>query len=127
MGKDKKKKGKDKEEGKEDEIQFDDDDKKDSKKKKGKDKGKGKKDKDKGKSTVKDGKIGGIFFPKEGLPEGVTVGNPVDRSGDPLFVGTDYREVHSWQYDRSWEDILNDVERWHVMPFTLGLELELKL
>jgi len=139
MGKDKKKKkGKGKEEEeKVDEIQFDEEETKESKKKKEKDKGKAKKGKDKGKAKKgkdkgkakkgKDEKIGGIFFPSKGLPEGVTMGNSVDRSGDPFFIGSDYREVNSWQYERSWSEILNDLERWHIMPFTLGLELELIL
>lgn len=58
---------------------------------------------------------------------GITLGNPVDRSQDQLFLGTDYKEVNSWQYERSWNEILTDMERWHYMPFTMGLELELIL
>ncbi|MHA1150604.1 MAG: glutamate-cysteine ligase family protein [Promethearchaeota archaeon] len=58
---------------------------------------------------------------------GITLGNPIDRSQDQLFLGTDYREVNNWQYERSWPEILTDMERWHFMPFTLGLELELIL
>lgn len=124
MGKDKKKKGKGIEEEKVDEIQFDEDDKKNSKKKKGKDKSKGK-SKGKEKGLKEKGK--GQAATSAAMPEGVTIGNPIDRSGDPFFIGTDYREVHSWQYNRSWSDILNDIKRWHIMPFTLGLELELIL
>ena len=61
----------------------------------------------------------------KGLPEGVTLGNIIDRSGDRLFVGTDYREVHSWTYDRSWPEILADIQHWTIMPFTMGIEQEL--
>ncbi len=58
---------------------------------------------------------------------GITIGNPIDRSRDNLFVGTDYKEVFSWQYERSWPEILTDLSRWHYMPFSMGLELELIL
>jgi len=60
-----------------------------------------------------------------GLPEGVTLGESIDRSGDRLFIGTDYREVYSWQYDRSWADILSQTEYWTHLPFTIGIEQEL--
>jgi len=60
-----------------------------------------------------------------GLPEGVSLGEAIDRSGDRLFVGTDYREVYSWQYDRSWGDILSQTEYWTHLPFTIGMEQEL--
>ena len=56
---------------------------------------------------------------------GITLGNSVDRSGDNLFVGTDYREIYSWTYDRSWAEILADVEHWTPLPFTHGIEMEL--
>ncbi len=56
---------------------------------------------------------------------GVSLGAPVNNSADNLFVGTDYREVFSTEYERSWADILADVEHWHLMPFTLGIEQEL--
>lgn len=59
------------------------------------------------------------------LPTGVTIGNPVDRSGDNLFVGTDYREINSWYYERSWSEILADTELWRPLPFTHGIEMEL--
>ncbi len=62
---------------------------------------------------------------KGGLPEGVSLGQTVDRSGDRLYVGTDYREVYSWQYDRSWADILSQTEYWTHLPFTIGIEQEL--
>jgi len=61
----------------------------------------------------------------KGLPPGVTIGNQVDRSGDNLFLGTDYREIHSWYYDRPWSEMLADVELWHPLPFTHGIEMEL--
>jgi len=60
-----------------------------------------------------------------GLTEGVSLGQAVDRSGDRLYVGTDYREVYSWQYDRSWADILSQTEYWTHLPFTIGIEQEL--
>ena len=53
------------------------------------------------------------------------LGKKIDHSNDNLFVGTDYREVYSWEYERSWAEILADVEHWHLMPFTLGIEQEL--
>ncbi|MBN1802294.1 MAG: hypothetical protein JW891_12355 [Candidatus Lokiarchaeota archaeon] len=56
---------------------------------------------------------------------GISLGEKIDRSSDKLFVGHDYREVFSWEYERSWADILMDVEHWHLMPFTLGIEQEL--
>ena len=58
-------------------------------------------------------------------PQGVSLGEQVDRSGDKLFVGTDYREIHNSLYQKSWAEILADVEHWHHMPFTLGIEQEL--
>lgn len=101
MGKDKKeKKGKD-------EIEFDPE-------------SPSKKDKKKSKAEKK-----GAAEVSSGLPQGITIGAAVDRSNDKLFIGTDYRVVHSWQYDRSWAEILADVSRWHIMPFTLGIEQEL--
>ena len=60
-----------------------------------------------------------------GAPSGISIGNPVDRSGDNLFVGTDYREINSWQYERSWAEILADVQFWTPLPFTHGIEMEL--
>ncbi|MHA1273789.1 MAG: glutamate-cysteine ligase family protein [Promethearchaeota archaeon] len=65
--------------------------------------------------------------PQATIQQGITLGQVVDRSNDRLFIGTDYREVFSWQYERSWAEILSDLEHWHYMPFTLGLELELIL
>ncbi|MFX1276372.1 MAG: hypothetical protein ACFFBP_07410 [Promethearchaeota archaeon] len=60
-----------------------------------------------------------------GPVSGVSLGESIDRSSDNLFVGSDYREVYSWEYERSWVEILSDVEHWHLMPFTLGIEQEL--
>ncbi|MFW9898556.1 MAG: hypothetical protein ACFFDO_04785 [Candidatus Thorarchaeota archaeon] len=93
---------------------------KDKKKKKKKKKGKGKSVKSKSKSRVSK-KIQKV----KGLPPGVTLGNSVDRSGDNLFIGTDYREIYSWHYDRPWAEILADVELWRPLPFTHGIEMEL--
>ena len=58
-----------------------------------------------------------------GFPAGVALGNPVDRSRDKLFLGTDYREVLI--PDRTWAEILADVEHWTLLPFTHGIEMEL--
>jgi len=56
---------------------------------------------------------------------GLTLGKSVDKSGDNLFVGTDYREIYSWTYNRSWAEILADVQHWTPLPFTHGIEMEL--
>jgi len=58
-----------------------------------------------------------------GLPFGVSLGDPIDRSSDKLFLGTDYREVLI--PERSWGEILADVEHWTPLPFTHGIEMEL--
>jgi hypothetical protein len=58
-----------------------------------------------------------------GLPFGVSLGNPIDRSTDQLFLGTDYREVLI--PERPWADILADIEHWTPLPFTHGIEMEL--
>lgn len=60
-----------------------------------------------------------------GTASGITLGNSIDRSGDRLFVGTDYREVFSPEYEKTWPQILADVQNWKIMPFTLGIEQEL--
>ena len=57
------------------------------------------------------------------LPFGVSLGNPIDRSADQLFLGTDYREVLI--PERSWGEILADIEHWTPLPFTHGIEMEL--
>ena len=93
---------------------------KDKKKKKQKKKGKSKSSK-----TQSLPQISKKTQKVKGLSPGVTIGNQVDRSGDNLFLGTDYREIHSWNYDRSWSEILADVELWHPLPFTHGIEMEL--
>ena len=54
---------------------------------------------------------------------GVSIGNAIDRSSDKLFLGTDYREVYI--PERSWAEILGDVEHWTPLPFTHGIEMEL--
>ena len=58
-----------------------------------------------------------------GIPSGITVGDPIDRSGDNLFLGTDYREVYI--NERSWPEMLHDLEHWTPLPFTHGIEMEL--
>ncbi|KKM21721.1 hypothetical protein LCGC14_1632570 [marine sediment metagenome] len=55
----------------------------------------------------------------------VTLGEIIDRSGDKLFLGTDYREVLI--PERPWADMLADVEHWTRLPFTHGIEMELIL
>ena len=57
------------------------------------------------------------------LPSGLYLGNPIDRSSDQLFIGTDYREVLI--PERTWGEILADVEHWTILPFTHGIEMEL--
>ncbi len=57
------------------------------------------------------------------LPQGVYIGEQIDRSKDKLFVGTDYREVHI--PERSWGEILADIQNWTPLPFTHGIEMEL--
>ncbi len=53
----------------------------------------------------------------------VSLGNSIDRSGDKLFLGTDYKEVYI--PERSWADILADTQHWTALPFTHGIEMEL--
>ena len=52
-----------------------------------------------------------------GLSPGVSLGNPIDRSSDKLFLGTDYREVLI--PERAWGEILADVEHWTILPFCI--------
>ncbi|MHA2182598.1 MAG: hypothetical protein ACXAAH_14350, partial [Promethearchaeota archaeon] len=56
-------------------------------------------------------------------PTGVSLGQSIDRSGDKLFLGTDYREILI--PERPWADILNDIEHWTPLPYTHGIEMEL--
>jgi hypothetical protein len=149
MAKDKKKKGKESK----DEIQFDDQPtptperietpkskkqlkqeeiqrkreaiqrKKDEAKRKKEESKKKKKEPKKKKEKAK--KPAAVKTTEKGLPEGVSLGNPIDRSGDRLFLGSDYREINSWQYERPWPDILAEVDRWTKFPFTIGMEMEL--
>jgi hypothetical protein len=60
---------------------------------------------------------------KAKAPLGVSLGESIDRSGDQLFLGTDYKEVHI--PERPWADMLADVEHWTPLPFTHGIEMEL--
>ncbi len=52
-----------------------------------------------------------------------TLGNPIDRSHDKLFLGTDYREVYI--NERPWSEMLAGVAYWTPLPFTHGIEMEL--
>jgi len=54
---------------------------------------------------------------------GVPLGQSVDRSGDKLFLGTDYKEVLIPEIP--WADMLVDVEHWTPLPYTHGIEMEL--
>ncbi|MBN1213850.1 MAG: hypothetical protein JXA99_00255 [Candidatus Lokiarchaeota archaeon] len=51
------------------------------------------------------------------------IGRQIDRSHDRLFLGTDYREV--FIDDRTWGEILIDVQNWTRLPFSHGMEMEL--
>lgn len=53
----------------------------------------------------------------------ISIGEKIDRSQDKLFVGTDYREVYI--PERSWAEILADIQNWTPLPFTHGIEMEL--
>ena len=72
-----------------------------------------------GQGKVKEPKVKKIAS----LPSGVNLGNSIDRSSDQMFLGTDYREVLI--PERSWGEILADVEHWTILPFTHGIEMEL--
>ncbi|MFX1503208.1 MAG: hypothetical protein ACFFDH_19765, partial [Promethearchaeota archaeon] len=54
---------------------------------------------------------------------GVSLGNSIDRSGDRLFLGTDYREVYI--PERPWAEMLADTDHWTPLAFTHGIEMEL--
>jgi hypothetical protein len=54
---------------------------------------------------------------------GVSLGNSIDRAGDKLFLGSDYREVYI--PERPWVEMLADTEHWTPLPFTHGIEMEL--
>ncbi|MHA2007696.1 MAG: hypothetical protein ACW980_10300, partial [Promethearchaeota archaeon] len=60
---------------------------------------------------------------KKGVPSGISLGQVIDRSGDKLFLGTDYREVLI--PERPWAEMLADVEHWTPLPYTHGIEMEL--
>jgi hypothetical protein len=68
----------------------------------------------KGKSKVKDASTAAW---------GISLGNSIDRSKDQLFLGTDYREIYI--PERSWGEMLIDVEHWTPLPYTHGIEMEL--
>ncbi|MDX1797899.1 MAG: hypothetical protein R3255_04560 [Candidatus Lokiarchaeia archaeon] len=53
----------------------------------------------------------------------VSLGNSIDRSGDKLFLGSDYREVYI--PERPWAEMLADTDHWTPLPFTHGIEMEL--
>jgi hypothetical protein len=98
----------------------------------GKDKKKKKKDKSKGNEdlgTFSQLMGGSSSHSKQkskavkGITPGISIGEKVDRSQDKLFVGTDYREVYI--PERSWAEILADVQSWTPLPFTHGIEMEL--
>ena len=74
--------------------------------------GKGSKEKKKGKEKAKE--VG---------PSEIALGKSIDRSTDKLFLGTDYREVYI--PERTWADMLMDVEHWTRLPYTHGIEMEL--
>jgi len=103
-------------------------DKKKKEKKVKKKKVKEKKEKKKKEKTAAKSSKSGTVSKKTKVSEispGITLGNPVDRSGDNLFIGTDYREINSWQYERTWPEMLADVEHWTPLAFTHGIEMEL--
>ncbi|MFW9867114.1 MAG: hypothetical protein ACFFEN_13545 [Candidatus Thorarchaeota archaeon] len=54
---------------------------------------------------------------------GVSLGQRIDRSGDKLFLGTDYREIYI--PERPWSEMLADIEHWTPLPYTHGIEMEL--
>lgn len=91
---------------------------KDKKKKK-------KKEKKKKKKADQSGDTFSQLYAKKGkvaVPS-VSLGKRIDRSGDKLFLGTDYREVHI--PERPWAEMLADTEHWTPLPFTHGIEMEL--
>jgi hypothetical protein len=53
----------------------------------------------------------------------ISLGNSIDRAGDKLFLGKDYREVYI--PERPWADMLADTEHWTPLAFTHGIEMEL--
>jgi len=86
------------------------------------------KEKKKGKSETEDVDTFSQLVTQKGKTTGalrITVGNAIDRSSDKLFVGSDYREIHSVNYEKPWSEILADVGHWTPLPFTHGMEMEL--
>jgi len=57
------------------------------------------------------------------VSSGISIGNPIDHSKDNLFLGTDYREIHI--PERTWGEMLLDIQNWTPLPFTHGIEMEL--
>ncbi len=89
-------------------------------------KDKKKKEKKKKKKDDPSGDTFSQLYAKEGktkAPIGISLGQSIDRSGDKLFLGTDYMEVLI--PERPWADMLADVEHWTPLPFTHGIEMEL--
>ena len=63
------------------------------------------------------------LYAKKGKAGAPPIGESIDRSGDKLFLGTDYKEVLI--PERPWADMLADTEHWTPLPFTHGIEMEL--
>ncbi len=89
--------------------------------------GKDKKKKKKKKGNVQDeiDTFSQLLAPKgKGATSSVVAfGENVDRSGDKLFIGTDYKEVLI--PEKEWAVMLADVDHWTRLPFTHGIEMEL--
>ena len=95
---------------------------KDKKKKQKKEKKKEKKKKQK--SGQKVDTFSQLYTKKgKAAAQAVSLGNNIDRSGDKLFLGSDYREVYI--PERPWAEMLADTEHWTPLPFTHGIEMEL--
>ncbi|MFX0008410.1 MAG: hypothetical protein ACFFA7_14670 [Promethearchaeota archaeon] len=68
--------------------------------------------------------ISNIYAKKgKAVAPSVSLGKSIDRSGDKLFLGSDYREVYI--PERPWADMLADTEHWTPLAFTHGIEMEL--
>ncbi|MFW9901056.1 MAG: hypothetical protein ACFFDY_07180 [Candidatus Thorarchaeota archaeon] len=91
---------------------------------------KGKKKKEKKKKKKDDQAIDNfshLYTTKGGAkakaPSRVSLGKSINRASDKLFLGSDYVEVHI--PERTWAEMLADVEHWTPLPFTHGIEMEL--
>ncbi|MFX1431893.1 MAG: hypothetical protein ACFFCY_17130 [Promethearchaeota archaeon] len=84
-----------------------------------------KKEKKKKKKSGQKGDTLSQLYAKKGkaYAPAISLGNSIDRSGDKLFLGKDYREVHI--PERPWADMLADTEHWTPLAFTHGIEMEL--